>query len=526
MWNLFQQQPSSTCSNLARLIRHGHRRLRPFSETVPPSTPLSRIWPSYNNKDDNILGISRTNNITTETSSRHLLSTSNGNNNSNRITARPISSSDSIKTSDPLSLTNLSTSDLSTHRPLSTTPQTTEKRSGVKLLNLLSSSLPSNPPKKTLFGRIPRFNVFVDRLGLSLSFPVSAICAVLTLSAALRFRHDFHNLHNSNSHLSTQSPALSSIPISIKPRSEMIVQEKTSNGVDSPAATAANDMKTMMMTESPSLAEVELPNYEQATTGSSSAAAGPSTSGGINSPPAPSNLVHVFRRDGSIQGKWNIDPDLVVPTALLGDDPDKERPLASTSWWDNQKKKKGEVKEEEKQKREIPNLTLHTRDGRIHADVWITNSIATPVTEKQSKHTTLDLYTRDGDIILRLCSKGRRPVKINAYTHDGRIRIFLPRSFVGLVLHTIYDGKIIFSPAMQPSVSTFSMIEGKRGSTFIGDWKQAMGAEGKEVTVDSWDGDQCEVTTRDGSILFFWEDEYEEVMSKSRLSWFTSLFSS
>jgi hypothetical protein len=55
--------------------------------------------------------------------------------------------------------------------------------------------------------------------------------------------------------------------------------------------------------------------------------------------------------------------------------------------------KKGGEKEQEP----MPNLKLHTRDGKIVADVAITESGAV-----NSKPTLLDLYTRDGAINLRL----------------------------------------------------------------------------------------------------------------------------
>jgi hypothetical protein len=69
---------------------------------------------------------------------------------------------------------------------------------------------------------------------------------------------------------------------------------------------------------------------------------------------------------------------------------------------------------------------------------------------------------------------------------------------------------------MEGMMKTFSAIQGKFGSSFIGDWRSLM--NGDEVTIEHWDGDKCQVATKDGSIYFFWEDEFEEVMAKRKIA--------
>ncbi|KAG8814566.1 hypothetical protein FRC17_001075, partial [Serendipita sp. 399] len=191
----------------------------------------------------------------------------------------------------------------------------------------------------------------------------------------------------------------------------MIIQEKTEQSL--PQSAAADDMKSTGMartTDSRPSLEVEPPNYDQATASTSVPVTVDHLDNTENqakdspSPPAPSNLVHVFRRDGSIRGEWNIDPDLVIPAAFLANEHERAQAMANTSGWPFGKKEAEGAQGEEKKKEEASNLTLHTRDGRIQADVWITDSSGGGAADskKEVKPTTLDLYTRDGDVTLRL----------------------------------------------------------------------------------------------------------------------------
>jgi hypothetical protein len=85
-------------------------------------------------------------------------------------------------------------------------------------------------------------------------------------------------------------------------------------------------------------------------------------------------------------------------------------------------------------------------------------------------------------------------------------------------------------------VTVFSSVEGSVGRSFVGKWrgfgKQAT-EKGDQSTdgagasaAETWTGDQCEVTSRDGNAYFYWEDEYEAVMATlGPKAWLKSLFS-
>lgn len=85
-------------------------------------------------------------------------------------------------------------------------------------------------------------------------------------------------------------------------------------------------------------------------------------------------------------------------------------------------------------------------------------------------------------------------------------------------------------------LTMFSSVDGAVGRSFVGEW----GGFEKQVTVkgdqsaddaaasaaETWTGDQCEVTSRDGNAYFYWEDEYEAVMATlGPKAWLKSLFS-
>jgi hypothetical protein len=83
-------------------------------------------------------------------------------------------------------------------------------------------------------------------------------------------------------------------------------------------------------------------------------------------------------------------------------------------------------------------------------------------------------------------------------------------------------------------VTVFSSLDGGVGRSFVGEWK-GLGKQAKPTgdqseaatsAAETWTGDQCEVTSRDGSAYFYWEDEYEAVMATlGPKAWLKSLFS-
>nr|GAT44500.1 predicted protein [Mycena chlorophos] len=189
-------------------------------------------------------------------------------------------------------------------------------------------------------------------------------------------------------------------------------------------------------------------------------------------PPAdirPTNLLSVTKRDGHIRGKYVLDPKLKVPPQMLA-------PLDEEA---------GETEETRR------NLWLHTRDGFIDADVWVLSDEDADC--KCRRKARLGVNTKDGHVSLRLHSTAfsphipRTPLSLSLHTHDGHVRLALPRAFTGPLTIRLKDGRYRFSPALSASTTVFSESKGI-ARCFVGDfagsgWADAPG---------DWTGDDAE----------------------------------
>lgn len=69
-------------------------------------------------------------------------------------------------------------------------------------------------------------------------------------------------------------------------------------------------------------------------------------------------------------------------------------------------------------------------------------------------------------------SRGKQRVSIKCQSHNGAIKVLLPRDFTGLVGYRTHNGNTLFSPAVKGCTTTFSVTRGV-GKCFIGDWQHA-----------------------------------------------------
>ena len=69
-------------------------------------------------------------------------------------------------------------------------------------------------------------------------------------------------------------------------------------------------------------------------------------------------------------------------------------------------------------------------------------------------------------------SRGKQRVSIKCQSHNGAIKVLLPRDFTGLVGYRTHNGSTLFSPAVKGCTTTFSLTRGV-GKCFIGDWQHA-----------------------------------------------------
>jgi len=245
----------------------------------------------------------------------------------------------------------------------------------------LFPTLPTRIPGQSLASQIlpnsVKSSLLVDQLGVSLALPLSvpltslSDVAVLTLSAALRFRTD---LNPRGFGLDTS-----------RTTARMLIEDKNAKTHPEGTETAEDGPSQLLPPPpaySPSSSNVEEKQRE----------AGPQALADAGASSPPTNFVHVYRRDGQIRGRWNIDPALSIPPEFLpSTDEDAKTPL-SFPWRKSDSKKDGE-----EEKAPMPNLKLHSRDGRIEADVSVVDN-GVP----SNKPTLMDFYTKDGGINVRL----------------------------------------------------------------------------------------------------------------------------
>ncbi|KAF7289716.1 hypothetical protein MIND_01344800 [Mycena indigotica] len=199
----------------------------------------------------------------------------------------------------------------------------------------------------------------------------------------------------------------------------------------------------------------------------------------------PTNHFSLSKPDGRIRGSYVIDPSLKIPAQMLA-------PL--------------EKDETEKTRR---NLSLHTHDGSIDANVWVLSDDGADC--KCRGRVRVNVRTEDGNVGLRLHSTApnaytpRTPIQLSLRTADGHISLALPRSFTGPLTIRLADGRKRFSPAFSAATTVFSESHGV-SRCFVGDFANSGWADAP----GDWTGDEAEVVSDDGGLRIEFDDEKRE----------------
>ncbi|KDQ51885.1 hypothetical protein JAAARDRAFT_163286 [Jaapia argillacea MUCL 33604] len=241
------------------------------------------------------------------------------------------------------------------------------------------------------------------------------------------------------------------------------------------------------------------PPYSSAAEASPSA--GPSTPPPYPADAKPTNYLCITRTTTSVKGTYVIDPVLIVPDAIL--------PKLSP----------GEVRK---------NLKLGSTTGSVSADVYLCPGAAAPLCGTaeecdmlKKRRATLETYSVTGSVNVKVRAPSATPFHLTCKTETGSVRVRLPRSFRGPLSAKSNTGSISFSSALEPYVTTFSEVNGKR-FCFIGNVEET----GWAHAPDSWVGDEVHAETSTGSIKFSFADEDELSGSSggSGGSWFSRIF--
>ncbi|KAH8806634.1 hypothetical protein DL96DRAFT_1631257 [Flagelloscypha sp. PMI_526] len=215
---------------------------------------------------------------------------------------------------------------------------------------------------------------------------------------------------------------------------------------------------------------------------------GPSSSGsGVHSRRAdfplpenvqPCNLLHFSTGKYSMEHKFIVDPNLSIPPSLLP-------PL-----------REGETDAMR------ANLSLHSKHSHICSEAWIVPGPSHPthppssevvrITAKASHHISLLLHN-DAHTI---------PLRISCKSSHSRIKVFLPKTFVGTVNASTKHGKVHFSPAILAKGTLLGNID-KTKRIFVGDL--SLYEEGGL--------DEAELVAPHANVSVFLEDEWSDLDS-------------
>ncbi|KAF8331676.1 uncharacterized protein EI90DRAFT_3123253 [Cantharellus anzutake] len=208
----------------------------------------------------------------------------------------------------------------------------------------------------------------------------------------------------------------------------------------------------------------------------------------------PTNFLTIHQKHSGIKDSWTIDTSLQPPPALLA------------------RSKKGKGKKRK-------NLDVFSRHGTVDVNVKLDPSSEGDI----SQRAALQVGSRHSLVQVHLLRPSSQPFHLNAYSKHGKVRVYIPRDFHGLVEH---KGKIIFSPSLLPKVTSFYNEKGK-GNSFIGDWRTTSPNQPSMSAFNSpsdWNGDHLELSSKHGTLYVHYIDEEkkEQAGTTSLFKWLKS----
>ncbi|KAG0702192.1 hypothetical protein DFH29DRAFT_805295 [Suillus ampliporus] len=184
----------------------------------------------------------------------------------------------------------------------------------------------------------------------------------------------------------------------------------------------------------------------------------------------PTNYLNLFSQHSSVKGEYVIDPCMNIPTSLLP-------PLRP-----------------EESEADRKNLSLHSKNGSVNADVWLLSARDTQSfdSKRPTKRTILDVGSEHCSVTVRVQTiHGAAPFLLTISARHGSVNVTLPRSFNGLLLLSTRHGSISLTDTLSENCTHLSQVDLTR-RYFVGDFS----------TVDDshWTGDELRVEAEQGSI--------------------------
>ncbi|KJA15295.1 hypothetical protein HYPSUDRAFT_48522 [Hypholoma sublateritium FD-334 SS-4] len=222
-------------------------------------------------------------------------------------------------------------------------------------------------------------------------------------------------------------------------------------------------------------------------------------------PPAPpnikpSNFIRIMQPNARIKASWIIDPALRIPTAFLP--PLLPNETAATR----------------------QNLNLETRNGTVDADVYVMptrRADRKPSNQRLIIHTSSTngtVTTTVHDVVTSESEKTRLPLLISTSSANGRVFVYIPRSFQGLVRAEIRNGSLRYSSDVQALLTPLSDFN-RTQRAFIGHLDTSKLENNAE-----WTGDELIVRAANGNVRISFDDEVDRPPTPIEGGFWTRLF--
>ncbi|KIY73919.1 hypothetical protein CYLTODRAFT_416572 [Cylindrobasidium torrendii FP15055 ss-10] len=212
----------------------------------------------------------------------------------------------------------------------------------------------------------------------------------------------------------------------------------------------------------------------------------PSPQSSLTTPSTPktgaTNFVNVYRYFNDITGSFFVDPTLQVHPSLLAPLPE------------------GEVESNRK------NLNFGTMAGVIQVEVTIVQSAPIQRDITRPPRCTIQIKNKLGLSMLRLHApdaRQRLPIFIRMWSRCGPLRLYLSRSFVGVLTVSGSIAPIFISDRVAPYVHSMDDTNGSR-RYFFGDMASCPWNSPNEKT---WMGDECVLESLIAPIHLAFDDE-------------------
>ncbi|KAG1871468.1 hypothetical protein F4604DRAFT_814524 [Suillus subluteus] len=208
----------------------------------------------------------------------------------------------------------------------------------------------------------------------------------------------------------------------------------------------------------------------------------------------PTNYLHLFNENNSINGEYVIDPGMNIPTSLLP-------PLRP-----------------EESEADRKNLSLRSTNGSVTGEIWLLGTRGAQLFDSKTstKRTILGIDSKHGSVTARVHTiQGAAPFLLTISANNGSVTVYLPRSFSGFLLLTTSHGSVFLSDTLSQNCTHLSQVDLTR-RYFVGDLS----------TVDDsdWTGDELRVEAKHGNIRIKYVEEHTNANNTSKGGLLNRLF--